>query len=350
WLSWQSLNVPDNPLGFSFTATSTYSYVKHSIGITDLKFTKAGGSLVNRVPLNWANNSAGYQPYAFYVEISDSSGNSGIYPLNLCLNVRDNIPPIPWATLTDRKEGNSVTFPTYFPPANYPAIGSGLVLIDQVSKTANTAPSAINWIPKDALAASPGNGGTLGSVGDFAGCPSLPRVLKSLGADKAKKNFTDVSYSEGVNLLDQIKANIPPQYLEDNVEFELSTNSGDNCGSSSCNVSLYYLKSDGTTTLTPWTTSKGASPLTGMFRGSPTDFPMAFQLQMVTTDNAKEWSYRTLGNTPPNDTNYSWRTYSYFASPGTPANAVNTRTLTTTIPVFGSRTTVRTLDKSLQNK
>ena len=60
---------------------------------------------------NYANNTPGYVPYAFDVIATDSSGNMVNTKLNLVLNVRDNIPPIPWVTMIDNKTGASSIIP-----------------------------------------------------------------------------------------------------------------------------------------------------------------------------------------------------------------------------------------------
>ncbi|MFZ2957982.1 MAG: hypothetical protein WA705_13925 [Candidatus Ozemobacteraceae bacterium] len=198
------------------------------IAITNLKFTNNAGTLLNQIPANNANNTPGYQPYPFFMCVTDSSGNTATFTLNTCLNVRDNIAPTMWATIRDLKNNTPINFPQYS-PAN---ATQALSFYDQTSRPAQTAQSIISWIPNTTT-------GELGQGGDFMGWPLPTSKLLTILSGDIVYNVNDA------NLKTQLQNSIPPGFLEDNVEFQVGINCSDNAGIATTRLGISYVNPSG---------------------------------------------------------------------------------------------------------
>ncbi len=268
------------------------------------------------IPINYANNTPGYAPYKFRITMTDSSGNTqSAIPLNTALHVRDNRAPIMWAVITSRKDGVPRTFPKY--DTSHLAT-SGFEMPDSGNN--------ITWSPDLNGNLPVYNGGPVGTS------------LKSIGTT-VTKTFTDAQ------LINQIKASVPPGYFEDNVEFDIMAYVSDNAGAATNTLQIIVptFGSDITTTVTsnrswgpdPGVPTKGS----GVFLGAPDDFPMALPVTMTAKDNARTWNYY------PDD----WKTTSWPSlTPAVPAAAENTRVLNTSVSVYGSDMTLRILEKDMR--
>jgi len=331
YLSWTQLNTPDTS-GPPYNVATTNAYISHNIDITNLKFTNQAGTLVNQIPSNYANNTPGYQPYPFYLQITDSSGNTASATLNTVLNVRDNIAPTMWAMLVDQKNpGSPVTFPIY----SAPMATQSLAFYDQNSRPANTYKALISWTPSPSGTTL----GNLGNPGDFAGWVATPKLLKFLGG-AVTPNFNDA------DLVNQLKNSVPPLYLEDNVEFQAWAYASDNSGGATSTLAICYPSPAGT--IATWSTSSGGTPpatLSGVFRGLPGLYPFANRVFMIANDDAKTWTWKTsmAGG-------LQWFSNDQKMNTLTPVGAPNARRFYTTLPVFETKLLIHTIERSLQNR
>lgn len=330
YVSWTSLNLPDTS-GLPYNVATTVSYITHNIDVTNLKFTNQGGTLVNRIPANYANNTPGYQPYPFYVQLTDSSGNTVSATLNTVLNVRDNIAPTLWASLRDRKNESTVTFPVY----SAGLATQSLTFFDQTSRPENTYKSVITWTPSPSGTTL----GNLGSPGDFAGWVSTPKLLKYLGGDVltgAAANDADLTL--------QLKNGTLPGFLEDNVEFQAWAFVSDNSGRATSTLAICYANPLGG--VATWTTTSAGDGITGVFRGQPGQYPYANRVFMTATDDGVGWTYRVRAT----DNNLAWTTNNFKMWPSPSVNMPNTRRFYTTIPVYETKLMIHTIERSLQNR
>jgi len=332
YLSLRNLNTPSGPFGTFVDVTE--SYLEASLGTARICF---GSNQSRTVPRNYANNTPGYQPYPFYVQMMDGSGNLATFtPLNLVMNVRDNIPPIPWATLRDLKNiddsergfRNERTFPQFLLATGKTVATAGLTLDNNfLDRTPEWKADSEGKIPSTN--------------------PSL-YLLKSLGSNIVSP-FADA------DLTKQINAKIQPNFMEENVEFELWAGVSDNAGIATNTVSMRFYKPDesediltaDSSTRWPPVSPATGSTVVGMFRGIPGNFPIAFPVTMRAEDSALDWTYYVNPTTLSPD---EWTTKSKLLFPPNPAKAPNARSVLTTIPLFETKSVVRILDKSLRQR
>ncbi|RCK77267.1 MAG: hypothetical protein OZSIB_3078 [Candidatus Ozemobacter sibiricus] len=254
-------------------------------------------------------------------------------PLNLVLNIRDNIPPYPWFTIRDLKNipdsergfPNQRTAPQFFPTDGKDLKNIAISLDPQ-------------FVNRDPIWKADDTGRVPGTI------PPL-YMLKSLNSDIVGP-FADVP------LKTQIEAGITPNYFEENVEFEFWSGVSDNAGLATNTVTIKIIRPDEETDTVTAKSSFQWPPVTatpsatlGLFRGIKGRFPMAFPVTMEASDNALDWTY--LVDPATNNPN-GWTTTKRALYPAVPSPAPNTRTVLTTLPLFETRMTVRTLDKSLR--
>ena len=345
----------------------------------------------NTIPKGYANNTDGYiifadkaktikkdiKPYKFYLMLSDSSGNylkvSDRDPkrpdddtpipleLNLVLNVKDTIPPIPSGVLHEKKNGSTSYFPVKSslaqmdkkkPDYNYYAGNFVNSIFNEDPALVNTdldlgVELAENWLPDPNVDGKNGVEGYINKV-------KVPRrnyqALKSLG-DEIVKNFSDGG------LVAQIENGLSPSYIEDNVEFTIKPEVCDNAGEATAVLTYKYLDQMGDerprTVNCKWTSNceaaiaSSTSEDLGVFRASPNDYPLAIPVKIYAKDNSRDWDYYTSGQlSNPMDpwSDWTWNK-PYFGNP-----VGNERTFRTTIPVYGSKLIIRTLDKGIRSR
>ena len=291
---------------------------------------------------NYANNTPGYVPYAFDVIATDSSGNMVNTKLNLVLNVRDNIPPIPWVTMIDNKTGASSIIPRINGTSQN---AYGLLPFKIVDSIPGYKPAvASNSITWNSTTAD-------GIIGGFTGETLLALPNVSAGV----LNPADSSTVDA--LVKLINAGVPPNFLEDNVEFMMYPFATDNAGGAVATVTVRYIDAASGNEAV-WSsgnaTSRDAgqqpliatgSPLVGFFRGLPGDFPMLAPVVVIAKDDARSWNwYVGPGG------NKSWEWPLNGSNPSlsdvglTPNILPNERTFSTMLLIYDSRMRVRTLD------
>ncbi|MBF0408593.1 MAG: hypothetical protein HQM10_14685 [Candidatus Riflebacteria bacterium] len=337
-LNWTIMNIPVNPhLTFGQTQNS---YIEFSLDIADLYFSGIDNN--RRIPINYANNTPGYAPYPFFASFCDASGNAATVTLNLALNVRDNKPPIPWGEVEDLKETSAArAFPNFrrFPDFDYGTTPSGNPQIASISLSLACYDNQTSWSPDGVTGVIPIAASGLG----FTAAP-----LKTLKAPT--QNVVNNFDTADTNLLNQVKANIHPNYIEDNVEFILAAGASDNAGPATNTLVFRYKDISGTASnitvrsryVWPPISNATGSQAVGIIRGLPGQFPIACKVEMTATDDAKDWSYYKDSSGNANNWTIGNRTLS------TPTNRRNTRTLNTALTFFESRIDIRTLEKSIQ--
>ncbi len=345
--------------------TKYQAYVKYKIALANVKL---GMNNDNTVPDGYANNTPGYatynsdgslkkiNPYKFYVSFTDSSGNyTGEKELNMALHVKDDIPPVGYGVFSEFKDNNSSVFPfrTAY-SASYPT-APGLTpeygaLIDSVSGTYGSSIHAdliksAAWTP-DSTANGYVNGVNVPGTGYQA--------MKSFGTEVKTGLGNDSVFAA------QVAAGLAPCPTEDNVEGSLSVFVSDNAGSAVATLTYTYLSSDGrgqaqeaiTRTIsssfgssaeTNGTIASSTMTIHTLFRGKGDQFPMAIPITIVAQDNARDWDYYN-GGSADEDGDWHWGTI-YKG-----ANVSLKRTFKTSIPVYGSNLSIRTLDKTIKNE
>ncbi len=354
-------NLPANANPVAGIAATQSAFFAHHFNCADLCFTKYGNQLYPQLPPNYANNSAGYAPIPFTVGVSDCSGNAATYPLNLVVNIRDNTPPLPWATIIDQKVGASRVFPVYSPPAPFASVTAPVFVDTDPTRPKQTGPVSIVWTPDTNTAVL----GNLGLTNDFGAMPpyfaglwtTKPKLLKSVGALTKQVNDS--------TLFDQAKAGVLPGYVEDNVEFVITPYVSDNAGTAVASLTLVSVDSGGnavTVSANSDAVNVAQRSVFSIFRGADGVFPVAAPLTMVADDNALQWTY-VANRSNINDTAWTYGAVdftippnltaspmTYFVLPVTPLAQKNRRTINTTVLGFDSRMLIRTLDKRIQNK
>ncbi|NLF97770.1 MAG: hypothetical protein GX569_13615 [Candidatus Riflebacteria bacterium] len=294
---------------------------------------------------NYANNTPGYVPYTFDIIATDSSGNILETKLNLVLNVRDNIPPIPWLTMQDRKTGESSIIPRI----------AGMSQQDYSLLPFKITDSFPAYKPTVATNSIAWNSTTEdGIVGGFTGETLLALPHISAGV----LNPADSSNVDAMNKL--IKQGVPPNFLEDNVEFLMFPFAADNAGGAVATVTVRYIDAANGNEAT-WSSGNGAirdnsslqpliasgSPLVGFFRGLPGDFPMLAPVVVSAEDDARSWNWYV---SPTGDKKWVWPANGSkpdFSNANPPVLA-NERTFSTMLLIYDSRMRVRTIDTRQQ--
>jgi hypothetical protein len=394
----------------SYFATMRFKLPLSSIFIGTKPNPNAPLDVTQRIPTNiipkgYANNTPGYlnektgeiSPYKFFLQGSDSSGNkmfvrlaeggsSNDIPLNLVLHVKDNIPPIPLGYIINRKDNSITTFPVrdkdgikkmtveelkkqnsgngykFLTANDQKTMNDNRYLyevgLDTLNRSIDKTSFAEEFIDHDiSWESGDTNSGFINNKANYFQALKPVTQIENLGKKK-------LPY-----LKNQINNNIPPAFLEDNIEFELGAGGSDNAGIAHSKFTLKLLDTNGNPyELTPpendkWeerevNTVGGKEELLdasivrriGAARGRPEDFPMALPLQIVAEDNAREWDYYDFAKPgSKSDANDDWSEWTW----GTPkmGNAKpNKRTFKTTVPVYGSKLRIRTLDKGIRSK
>ena len=312
--------------------TQTDSYLGFTVALSEIGY--------GNIAKNYANNTPGYQPYKFDVIATDSSGNSESYKLNLVLNVRDNVPPIPWVTMIDGKTDERSLIPAI---ADLPQSGYQQLPFELMETITNAESTATTW--------NPGNNGNIPGITGRQ-LRALPQKSAAVVAPAATGDV------EAVAAL--VQQGIPPNFLEDSVEFSMYPFGTDNAGGATATVTVGYLDAvsgdaktwssqNSTTrnagTLAPNIATGGA--LLGFFRGLPGDFPMFSPVVITAEDDARDWNYFVSDD---GSANWTWPD----SGPGpklnnaNPAMKPNTRTLNTMLLIYDSRMRIRTLDSRQQ--
>lgn len=356
-------------LSFSHTDGHTTVYEannKYGIAIGNIKL----GGTNNYVPDGYANNTPGYvvkdsngnitdiKPYKFYVSMTDSSGNmTGSKVLNLALHVKDDIPPVGYGIVQEMK-GNEVSMFPYKTVAaladpdnakDKPASYAPGFELDENGNYALLGASQIrnpNWLPS--------NVSQTGYVNDVVE-PGNYQAMMSFGDDITPAFNNDI-YSQ------QIRYGLSPQPAEDNVEVTFSTMVTDNAGVATATLQFKYYSSDGRGSTQEVVTKEvqggwssnaqndestkiasSSKKLMTIFRGNSDQFPMAIPITITSTDNARDWDYYN-GGAVGSDGQWEWNSTTYGAE--TP----RTRVFKTSMPVYGSNVSIRTLDKTVKDR
>ncbi len=329
---------------------SYYSETNYRLPISGIMLGTDGTSMKNRIPDGYANNSPGYRPYKFFVSLKDSSGNEmAMKELNLVMNVKDDIPPIGYGTMYDSKTSNTSYFPYSVDsdnnqlPASYSVRGEEYfaLTLDEESLARNSV-----WTPT-------GDNGFVNGVETGRTYRAwVPTRGNSIVRNEEKTFFNATNMA------------LNPKATEDSVECKFEVGVSDNCGSATAVMTISHLGfADGginpvTGTITSdWrsgvevggtnvtaTEIKNINSVYNMiFRGESNDFPMRCPIVIVATDNAREWDYYDSCNCDDTTDSWSWGEYIRGGS------APNTRTFSTSVPVFGSQLDIRVLDKTIKN-
>lgn len=363
----QYLSILNQSYNRTVGGTVVYdSTIKYQMALTNIRL---GQGANNVVPDGYANNTPGYgdwsgnsltkiRPYKFYVSLIDSSGNyTGEKELNMVLNIKDDIPPIGYGSMTDHKDENTSTFPYKTDKAagkfaeesctpvyslsgeNYFAMGLNPNLVREANWTAaNTAMGYMKGFNTNSY-----------------------QAMKSMG-DKIVTGIKDSVFT------DQVKANLSPRATEDNVECTFGVYVTDNCGNATATMTLSYFNNDGrssnaqvektlkissgfidakakmgkgTFNSDNMCASTSAS-INTVFRGKSDQFPMAIPVTITATDDAREWDYYK-DCTYNSDGTWKWGSIIQGAA------ANKKRTFKTSVPVYGSDLNIRTLDKTISD-
>jgi hypothetical protein len=262
--------------------------------------------------------------------------------LNLVLNVRDNIPPIPWITMHDNKTGESTIIPK-INDMSQDAYAQLPFRINDLAPAykANVASNSLVW-----------NSTTSdGVIGGFTGETLLALPNVSAGV----LNPGDEATIEAMNNL--ISNGVPPNYLEDNVEFLMYPFATDNAGGAVATVTVRYIDAASGNEAV-WSSGNQigreagslqpviatGSPLIGFFRGLPGEFPMLAPVVVVAKDNARAWNWYV---SPDGSKKWVWPVSGSpaFSDAGlVPTVLPNEREFRTMLLIYDSRMRVRTLD------
>ena len=348
------------------------------------------------LPANYAENTPGYEPYKFTVEISDSSGNylrsdhspnpyrvdpsnnwlvkrEESKPLNVLIHVYDKILPEPYFTVREFKGNASINVPE--------------IRIDAMSPVAPVSNNYAEILQQSMFhdIYTPANKGMVHFYDDndaweannltglvskhteepgyvYEGLEFSKFALPYKGSDIVALNSSTypasmLAVSGPGNGLAQGSL-----VLEDNVEVLFHIGAIDNSGSAVATMTVKFFDINGaeqTRTIgdsklwnSPGLLTGGSDPLSRnrsgrvvFRRGSELNFPMVIPIEITVEDNARSnRTYNSLLQVHRDNwsDNPAW---DGGIRPGVPAP--NKRTFKTSIPVFGSTIDVRTLDKHL---
>ena len=322
---------------------------------------RLGANDSNMIPEGYANNTPGYRPYTFYVSATDSSGNStGFVPLNTALHVIDDIPPVAYGSVLDKKDNKTSTFPykTLESEGNYGK--KECTPVFSVNSNGEYFGSALADDVKRNTTWSPANNAN-GYIEDSAALGY--QALKSLG-DDISNNVTDDIFKA------QVTNGLSPKPTEDNVECVFKVYVSDNAGCATATMNIkYYSKSGDNVVATDikeavvssgfessaladkkvatYTVGVGDKSFTTLvFRGGPDQLPMGIPITITAEDNAMNWDYYNPADFTYDNIigSYSWPIINKGSRNG------NIRTFKTTLPVFDSVLDIRTLEKTIRNE
>lgn len=314
---------------------------------TPLAVLNNGAPLV--LPKCYANNSPDYIPYRFWLAACDSSGNGfSDTLLNLCIQVKDDIPPEPYGTAKEFKRMTMARFPSH---ANFPDDdGFAGALLSELTYN-QTFVSRSNWTPS-APGANPTTdpGGVIMDGANDTGLRALWSVDSKIVPMPTAMGNTGLT--PGTML------------VEDNVNVLFQVGVADNAGGATATMILKYYDISGdeketrTSTASFSSTGLTAGPSTGnvgsaraVFREGkdstdpanpvPVKFPLLIPITIYARDDARDWSSYSSMTVDLNG--WSWGAL----TPG--ESAPNERTFNTSLPVFGSELIIRTIERGLRN-
>ena len=365
-----------------------HSTAKYGINLTNIRLSNGE----NMVPDGYANNTPGYKPYQFYVRATDCSGNytkqtslqpyrREVYmPLNLALHVRDDIPPIPYGIVTEKKSQMSFNFPQQNRSG---IVASSATTLDYKITNLGIYPTYFGLdLDKDFFRQTTWYSGDDNEYGYFNGDKShtYSALLSFAKGNTTSESGLSIVYGDTVknkaNLKKQLQKGIAPYYVEDNVECLFNVGTSDNAGSSIATLTFKYYPNfaqtiGGTGAPTAATAyaiggfvSSGtlrvkdvpdynktltSTTAVGMFRAPNTMYPLAIPIMIVSQDNAMDFDEYTSYNVSEPDPNKPCGD----CAPGNLKQGKekpNIRRILTSLIVLNSGLDVRLLDKTLQNK
>lgn len=290
------------------------------------------------LPKFYANNTPGYKPYEFQLSLRDSSGNESLDNLlNLVIQVRDDIPADPYGIVQEFKGNTTARFPSNSAIAN-----------DADFEANYRAATAFNssFITRGAwLPTSPGSNKN-GEIWDGTyntGFKSLWSVSDTISAlPETMKNTTITPGSIQV---------------EDNVEVLMRVGAADNAGAATAKLTFSCfdiakaektLSTGSSTCKLPGisadqVTSTQAS-IQALFREGKIKFPIAIPITIQSCDDARDWDKYLSGGLDANGI-WNWGTLTKGSAD---SKYSNRRTFKTTLPVYGSELTIRTIESGVR--
>jgi hypothetical protein len=326
-----------------------------------LPFDKLGENGAIRIPSNYANNTPGYGPLKFYFEGSDSSGNRiPRRDLNVVLHVRDTLRPMPYGEIVEYKYNNIAYIPGVELDMSASAKMQRIPTWYQDFKDATRKHDTVYDKEDDnkALWTADAQTGKIGLYGN--------KELYALPYLNASDNVVSLTKTKFNAKIAPMVASITPGNIsvEDNVEVVIKAGAIDNAGGAMSKLTVKHFDLNGsqkTATVnypSSWTEegvkyeSTQVDPnravrlvfrehvaITGADgkKEAQTDFPLGIPIIIEAKDNAKTWD--TYPDAKHNDNDFEW---------GELKDGIinsNIRTFKTTLPVYGTRLEIRTIDK-----
>jgi hypothetical protein len=331
-----------------------YTNIKLSLPLANLT---ANGEL--RIPSNYANNTPSYQPLKFYYDASDSSGNViEKEELNVILHIKDTIRPMPFGEIVEFKNNNIAYIPST--SSNLPDEKDKKVITTWYDdfKTLTRRSDMVYDKDEDNLAIWSGNAQTAKI------CNHGSKELYSLPYINSSNEIVSLKTTKFHDKISSKLNEIAPGNIEveDNVEILIKAGAVDNAGAAMSQLTLKYFDINGSqrsTVLaypTDWnldgvrydsTEPKPTQSTRLVFREhvvldntsgeTKVDFPLGIPIIIEAKDNAKEWD--TYKKDTHGATTFSWGNLTEGALKS------NTRTFKTTLPVYGTKLEIRTIDK-----
>lgn len=328
----------------------------------------------NVLPKGYANNTPGYdapitedgvskphiRPYKFYLSASDSSGNTlGNRKLNIALHPRDVHKPNPFAIFTEYKNEQISYFPVIKGRADTGTIENSPGNPEECSYVEHYRDQS-DWIPDNNGVITIKNQNNIRVEKYLA----MPQIGEDITFDFAD-NDALAYYQNLAN--DEINPTPPPAYSEDNVEFTIGCGVNDNAGYAVAKLTYKYLDTDGNQKEkeieSTWRSHMKEASLggddpkiasttptvTGIFRGTPDQFPMSIPVTIEAYDNAMDWDYYIGDGGELSDPDDPWSDWKWGPFRRGPSNK-NSRTFKSSIPVYGTDLIIRTIDKGMRNK
>jgi len=351
-------------MSYSRTVGATTVYdarMVYSLPISSIEISPSNATQKNKIPDGYANNTPGYRkgneirPYKFYVSLTDSSGNyTGERELNVVLNVKDDIPPVGYGSVTNAKDNQTSFFPSEISGVNYSA---------NVDKAPSYRVNGEDYYFASLLNSTFLRGGNWAS-NDGAGLVKYNNIAGPYKAMIPMGDKIQTSLKDSSVFMTQVRNKISPQAVEDNVECQFGVYVSDNCGNADAKLTLKQFTTDGRNgsqdeeikeASAGWTSASNVFGSTELkiasstklmytlFRGNSGQFPLAIPITITAEDDARDWDYY-IGGSENSEGGWTWGTVHFGGK--TP----NKRTFKTSLPVFGSELDIRTLDKSIQNQ
>ncbi|MFA5597581.1 MAG: hypothetical protein WDA26_08455 [Pusillimonas sp.] len=320
----------------------------------ELPLNKLNNTSGITLPANYANNNpSSYEPLKFFISASDSSGNvMSETDLNVVLHVKDSIPPAPFGEIKELKSNGISYFPSMSTnestgPDWFANFKTG------IREAVNNYNTSTVWTAN----ASTGKICNYGAKELFA----LPYLN---GNGNNIISLTKVPFNTALNTSAFPPGNIHVEdnveeviRVEDNVEVVIRAGATDNAGAAMPKLTYKYYDISGieqTITVnypTSWTqdgvsydsTAKTVIGSRIIFREGGDEaekFPLGIPIIIEAQDDAREWdSYKSAEH---NADSFTWGTLTQ----GTIKSLK--RTLKTTLPVYGTKLDIRTIDRYLQ--